>query len=243
MQVQIINGIYADTLGDYRTEYPRNMVPIPKQQGISNGYLRPSEGIDLFTETDGIDRDGINWNGVLYRVLGSKLCRIDENGAVVVVGDVGLAQENVSFAYSFDYLAVASAGSIYLYDGTSAVQRITDVDLGNVLDVLWLDGYFVTADGEFLVTTDLTNPFNVNPFRYGSSEIDPDPIVGLQKLNNEIAALNRYTVEFFDNVGGGANQFPFQRIDGAQLDRGCICLLYTSPSPRDKRQSRMPSSA
>ena len=31
------------------------------------------------------------------------------------------------------------------------------------------------------------------------------------------------------------------------LDVGCgaggICLLYTSPSPRDKRQSRMPSSA
>ena len=30
------------------------------------------------------------------------------------------------------------------------------------------------------------------------------------------------------------------------LDRGersCTCLLYTSPSPRDKRQSRMPSSA
>ena len=26
-------------------------------------------------------------------------------------------------------------------------------------------------------------------------------------------------------------------------ERGCTCLLYTSPSPRDKRQSRMPSSA
>ena len=26
-------------------------------------------------------------------------------------------------------------------------------------------------------------------------------------------------------------------------DRGDGCLLYTSPSPRDKRQSRMPSSA
>ena len=25
--------------------------------------------------------------------------------------------------------------------------------------------------------------------------------------------------------------------------RDCSCLLYTSPSPRDKRQSRMPSSA
>ena len=27
------------------------------------------------------------------------------------------------------------------------------------------------------------------------------------------------------------------------MDKYVICLLYTSPSPRDKRQSRMPSSA
>ena len=26
-------------------------------------------------------------------------------------------------------------------------------------------------------------------------------------------------------------------------EKACSCLLYTSPSPRDKRQSRMPSSA
>ena len=28
-----------------------------------------------------------------------------------------------------------------------------------------------------------------------------------------------------------------------QLERRCDCLLYTSPSPRDSRKSRMPSSA
>ena len=28
-----------------------------------------------------------------------------------------------------------------------------------------------------------------------------------------------------------------------KADGSLICLLYTSPSPRDKRQSRMPSSA
>ena len=28
-----------------------------------------------------------------------------------------------------------------------------------------------------------------------------------------------------------------------ELERRALCLLYTSPSPRDKRQSRMPSSA
>ena len=33
------------------------------------------------------------------------------------------------------------------------------------------------------------------------------------------------------------------KIRGVRIELGEICLLYTSPSPRDKRQSRMPSSA
>ena len=32
-------------------------------------------------------------------------------------------------------------------------------------------------------------------------------------------------------------------LDGAIEEVGKICLLYTSPSPRDQRGSRMPSSA
>ena len=31
--------------------------------------------------------------------------------------------------------------------------------------------------------------------------------------------------------------------DQNKIDKPIFCLLYTSPSPRDKRQSRMPSSA
>ena len=33
------------------------------------------------------------------------------------------------------------------------------------------------------------------------------------------------------------------RLAPLRLELMCLCLLYTSPSPRDKRQSRMPSSA
>ena len=32
-------------------------------------------------------------------------------------------------------------------------------------------------------------------------------------------------------------------VDRLPVSHGKVCLLYTSPSPRDKRQSRMPSSA
>ena len=71
------------------------------------------------------------------------------------------------------------------------------------------------------------------------------------------------TVEYLldhgvDRVVGMSRKRDFSRIAGQYHDRlefmegditsleqvqSAICLLYTSPSPRDKRQSRMPSSA
>ena len=44
-------------------------------------------------------------------------------------------------------------------------------------------------------------------------------------------------IEIFKNLARQTQQSLFL------LQRAKTCLLYTSPSPRDKRQSRMPSSA
>ena len=44
-----------------------------------------------------------------------------------------------------------------------------------------------------------------------------------------------------DEVGDADSDASTLEYDFSSQDR--ICLLYTSPSPRDKRQSRMPSSA
>ena len=38
-------------------------------------------------------------------------------------------------------------------------------------------------------------------------------------------------------------EFYVEQTDIDQMDRQVICLLYTSPSPRDRQKSRMPSSA
>ena len=49
-----------------------------------------------------------------------------------------------------------------------------------------------------------------------------------------------------ERLGGVAAGFTSRRLAEAMLDSANLiltCLLYTSPSPRDKRQSRMPSSA
>ena len=54
------------------------------------------------------------------------------------------------------------------------------------------------------------------------------------KANKLPALFDLSKIDFVDSSGLGAL---------VQLAKQCTCLLYTSPSPRDKRQSRMPSSA
>jgi len=241
MQIPILNGIYADATPELRTAYPVNMVPVPKQSGISNGFLRPGDGIVANGTGPGTDRGGINWQGKCYRVMGTKLVTVDQFGSVTVLGDVGgPVNTAVTFDYSFDVLAIASGGRLYYWipvttagtidwNPTAPILRqVTDPDIGLVLDVVWVDGFFMTTDGTSLVVTELLDPMSVNPFKYGSSEVDPDPVVALLKLRNEIYALNRNTVEVFDNVGG--ELFPFARIDGAQLQKGVVgtfaCCVY-----------------
>ena len=227
VQISILNGIYADTGPDLRTSYPVNMIPVPKQNGVSGGFLRPADGLVSNGTGPGKDRGAINWNGVCYRVMGSKFCSVAADGTVTVIADVGDNGKDVSMDYSFDLLAIASNENLFYYDGTTVTQ-VTDPDLGVVLDVVWVDGYFMTTDGQYLVVTDLSNPYAVNPLKYGSSEADPDPIVALLKLRNEVYALNRNTIEVFDNVGG--DLFPFQRIEGAQIEKGVMgtqgCCIY-----------------
>ena len=68
MKIEILQGAFVDGDPAFRTKYPHNLVPtIPKGQaseGISQGYLRPSDGIVEFTSYAGNDRGGSSWDGI-----------------------------------------------------------------------------------------------------------------------------------------------------------------------------------
>ena len=220
MKIPIINGIYSDENGDYRTSYPVNYVPVPKSTGINEGYLYPAEGINLIAYGTGPDRGGINVNGVCYRAMGSNFVRVNSDDTVDTLGFIGGIGQ-ISLCYSFDNIGISSGGNLYYWNIlASTLTQVTDPDLGVCNFVNWLDGYFVSTDGESMVVTDLANPMSVNPLKYGSSEVMPDPILSLPILRNTLYAANRYSIESFQNIGGSL--FPFQRIDGAFIQRGCV---------------------
>lgn len=228
MLIPIIKGIYTDAAPAIRAAYPVNLVPVPKESGVSNDMLRPADGIVLMGTGPGKDRGGINWNGVCYRVMGTKLVSVSSAGVITTLGDVGGSESSlVTMDYGFDRIAIASGSGLYYWNGT-ALTQVTDPNLGTVLDVAWADGYYVTTDGASLIVTDLTDPTQVNPLKYGSSEADPDRIVAVKRYRTEIYAINRHTIEVFDNIGG--ELFPFQRIEGAQIQKGAVgthaCCIY-----------------
>lgn len=217
MQIPIVSGIYTDGAGDFRVAYPVNMVPLPSPTGISAGYLRPGDGL-ISKGVAGVDRGGINYRGEHIRVMGTKLVSISAAGVATVLGDVGYGSR-CSFAYSFERLAISSGGRLYYWDGSSIVQ-VTDPDLIISLYITWVDGYFVSIDGEFLIVTDLNDPLSVNILKYGSAEVDPDPVKAVLVNRNELHAVGRYTMEVYTNTGG--TNFPFTRINGAHFQKGAI---------------------
>ena len=91
-----------------------------------------------------------------------------------------------------------------------------------------------TASGQYLFTVLIDQMIQVD--RFGKStqgKIEKLPTNGLLYMDREdilpgLEGKGRRLGDIFSLIVSG--------VSGA-------CLLYTSPSPRDKRQSRMPSSA
>ena len=101
---------------------------------------------------------------------------------------------------------------------------------------------------------------------FGASVVDqPDviPKATLERVSKEMTNNNRMIippaiVTLADSTGGklsvmdvlnrqlganGLDQIPPDMFNTAKEAQDSICLLYTSPSPRDRTRSRMPSSA
>ena len=89
----------------------------------------------------------------------------------------------------------------------------------------------------------------------GKFDVDQPEMEDFGKLGPQVHRALEYYVylykdpdtgaPFYVGKGVGDRILAHHGVEG-ECDKGRIldiCLLYTSPSPRDKRQSRMPSSA
>lgn len=235
MKVPFASGTYTDSGAEFRTSYPRNLIPVIKETGISKMFLRTAEGLTRFDNAApalvGFDRGGINWAGLCYRVIGTNFVSIDGLGKVTVLGQLPNDGLPVAMAYGFPNqgIGIVSAKTFYFWttqlpsgstQDSPTLQKCTDTDVGSPIDLLWMGGYFVLCDGTYSYVTDLDNQFNINSQKYGSDSNSPDPLNGSLKFRNELYLCNRYTIAVMDNVGGTG--YPFAENVGATIQKGVI---------------------
>ena len=66
--------------------------------------------------------------------------------------------------------------------------------------------------------------------------------LGIENLSDDMS-IEELTDQLQQAQEGGARVSVVQLADESDINLSGDCLLYTSPSPRDQRGSRMPSSA
>ena len=108
-----------------------------------------------------------------------------------------------------------------------------------VADTIGLTGYAVDSEGIGGVLKSRVSDFRVDEI---STKISLDPRGRFTAANITLTnwETNRFIGKLAKACGISRNRIFFA---GTKDKRAVTCLLYTSPSPRDKRQSRMPSSA
>ena len=99
------------------------------------------------------------------------------------------------------------------------------------------------------INTDLIGNIYVSGTYKGTIDFDPGPGVYLRSSPNnntfiQVLDSNYNFLNYFEYIGGSKIIQLLTDSAGNMYAAGfTTCLLYTSPSPRDRTRSRMPSSA
>lgn len=224
MKVPLIKGDSVDSSVDFRDALPVNMYGVSRDVLGSSGYMINWYGLTEFSTGNGVDR-GAAWvsaEGIQghYRISGQSLIRISSDSGAENLGEI-LGDGQASIAYSFNNVAIVSGGNLYYYNPTDGLRQITDEDLGNPIDIVWVDGYFFLTDGKDIYHSNIADENQFEPLDFGNSQFLPDPSRGLGKNeDNEILVFGEFSTEYFVNVG--SENFAFRRIQAKAQKIGIL---------------------
>ena len=207
---------------------------------------------------DKVRVDGADWeydNGVALKLSDVTASTNSTTGALVVVGGVGvggkvsagelLVEGDATIGdASSDTLTVNSTTTFangVTFNGTTTISGSTTQTGDITIDQLKLDGNVISTTSG---TEMIIDPYPAGGDAAGLVIIKGDLQIDgtTTTVNSANMSVNDPTIELGDpttvlTVTANATSGDTDIV----VDK--VCLLYTSPSPRDKRQSRMPSSA
>jgi hypothetical protein len=212
-KVTLIKGDKVDSNTDYRDALPVNMYAVEKNILGASGYMLDYHGLTQVAIGSGIDRGG-HYNErfeTQFRVSGTKLIEVNSDKTVTELGTIS-GSDQAAMPCSFNTQCIIADGKMFLYDPTNGFREVTDSDLGNPIDGVWIDNYYFMTDGDYLFHTDIADESSIDPLKFATAEFSPDKSLGVSKTqDNKVAVWGRYSLEYFINIA--ADNFAFQRVE------------------------------
>lgn len=226
MPSQVIPLIKGDEVknAEYRDALPVNVVSILRPTSFPNGYFMTYPGLVSFGTGWGIDRGAVfnERNNKHFRVSGTRFIEVDIDGTVTVLGNIiGTSQARLEGFTSFNTQGIIADGKMFLYDQVNGLVEVTDPDLGNPIDGVWINGYYFLTDGEYVYHTDIGDETAIDPLKYATAEFMPDEVKGVSKTqDNKVVVFGRYSIEYFTDIA--QENFAFTRIESRAQKIGII---------------------
>lgn len=219
----------------------QNPISLSGVSYVSRPSLSPYVTFPTGTSLRGLYcQDGLGLT-TIYAVVDNTLYTLNNDGSYTNVGTI-IGSDLCSFASTIYHTAIVSGGNLYLYDGVSITNVIIPDSLV-VSDVTSLDNYFIVSIAN-------SNKFYwvkpgqtvIDPLSFASAERNPDDIVTLTSIGDEMWAVGQSTVEIFTDSGDAAA--PFTRLAGRVYSIGCAdknslvrcnkdtlpCLIWVTPA-------------
>jgi len=222
-QITLLKGDAIGVETDYRDNLPVNMSGVMRPMFGAQGYMLEQPGIVQLGAGSGIDRGGV-WNERFedhYRVSGNRFISVTKNGAISPLGEI-TGVTTASLPYSFNTQGIVADGRFWLYDPAGGFREVTDPDLGDPIDGVWINGVYIFTDGEFLYRTNVADESQIDPLKFATAEFSPDPTLGVGKTtDNKLIAFGRYSTEYFRANPVDPN-FSYARIESRAIKAGPI---------------------
>lgn len=173
-------------------------------------------------------RGGAVMNNILYVVAGNKFGSVSSAGTVTIIGTVNTAVGRVSMAVnraSTQQLCFVDGTDGWIYDTSGGLQQIVDADFNAADTVAFQDGYFVfneSGTSRFFISN-LDAGLSYTATDFAEAEGDPDAVLAVFSNHRELWVFGEKTIEVYYNSGNA--DFPFERIAGAYLERGCAAAF------------------
>lgn len=191
-------------------------------QGVTPGEVRAASGFTAQADVGSAIEAEIAFQERLHVVAAGKLYKVD-GSTVTELGDV--AEGAAQMACSGTQLAVVAGGKYFVYDGSTVAEYDT-AQVVTPKGVVYLNSTFIVFGVAPNGTEDTVaysaagDAKTFNGLDFSTAESNPDAIVGAIVDHTEIWLLGAQSVEVWLNTGN--IDAPFQRNDGATIERGCF---------------------